>query len=161
LKVLDASWPDIVPSEGLSVEAADRLIDIVQHACRESLDTSWSVNPIGRAWRQLRDELRSAWRWLSESGDEETPRRCWTAVERDVLSGLRGKLAQRGLISQANELQRAIDADAAIPWVGLIGYGATGWALFWLGLIGAFPYSRKVRAVYLFNECDGGDLGSF
>ena len=101
---------------------------------------------------QLRDEFRSAWRWLSESGDKEIPRRCWIALERDVLSGLRGKLAQRGLASQANELQRAIDADAAIPWVGLIGYGAAGWALFWLGLIGAFPYSRKVRAVYLFND---------
>jgi HEAT repeat protein len=152
LKVLDASWPDIVPSEGLRVEAADRVIDIVQHACRGSLDTNWSVNPVRQAWSRLREELVSAWRWLSQRDDEEKPRRCWTASERDVLSGLRSKLAQGGLISQANELQRAIDADAALPWIGLIGYGAAGWALFWLGLIGAFPYSRKVRAVYLFND---------
>jgi hypothetical protein len=27
-----------------------------------------------------------------------------------------------------------------------------GWALFWVGLIVAFPYSRRVRAVYLFND---------
>jgi hypothetical protein len=61
LKVLDASWPDIMPSEGLRLEAANRVIDIVQHACREGLDTNWSVNPIGqgmepgsqRAWQRL------------------------------------------------------------------------------------------------------------
>ncbi|HEX3415354.1 MAG TPA: ATP-binding protein, partial [Stellaceae bacterium] len=152
LKVLDASWPDIMPSEGLRVEAANRVIDIVQHACRQDLSTNWSVNPIGQAWSRFRDELSSAWRWLTESDDSETPRRCWTASERDVLSGLRGKLAQGGPASQADELQRAIDADAEPPWIGLIGYGAAGWALFWLGLIGAFPYSRKVRAVYLFND---------
>ena len=49
-------------------------------------------------------------------------------------------------------LQRAIDADAAPPLAGLISYGVAGWALFWVGLIAAFPYSRQVRAVYLFND---------
>jgi hypothetical protein len=56
------------------------------------------------------------------------------------------------LASQADVLQRAIDADAAPPLAGLISYGVAEWALFWVGLIPAFPYSRQVRAVYLFND---------
>ena len=83
---------------------------------------------------------------------QETARRCWTVAERRTVAGLQSKLAKTGLASQADVLQRAIDADAAPPLAGLISYGVAGWALFWVGLIGAFPYSRQVRAVYLFND---------
>jgi hypothetical protein len=158
LKVLDDSWVDIALSEGLRIEAAYLVTDIVQHACPGTLDIDGAAGLLEQALRLVRDEFLGAWRWLTASADPMAPRRCWTAPERDTLSSLHKKLTQAGLASQANELQRAIEADAAPPLLGLIGYGAAGWALFWIGLVGAFPYSRQVRAIYLFNEKLRGTL---
>jgi hypothetical protein len=158
LKIFDDSWSEIALSEGLRSEAADRVIDIVRYGCPGSIDPSKSGNLIGQLLRRFREELGSAWRWLIDSPEQATPIHCWTSAEREVLTGLQAKLAHTGLMSQANELERAIDADTAPPLIGLISYGAVGWTLFWIGLIGAFPYSRQVRAVYLFNDKLRGTL---
>jgi hypothetical protein len=49
-------------------------------------------------------------------------------------------------------------ADAAVPVIGPAVLGMSGWALFWAGFLVAFPYSPRVRAVYLFNEKARGAL---
>ncbi len=152
LKIFDSSWPDIVPSPGFKIEAADRLIDIVQRTCSALAGAAGSEDFVAGALRWSRDEFGAAWRALTGADDYKTPRRCWTAAERDVLISLQGKLTHAGLASQATVLQNAIKADASAPIIGLVGYGVIAWTIFWVGLIAAFPYNRHVRAVYLFNE---------
>jgi DNA replicative helicase MCM subunit Mcm2 (Cdc46/Mcm family) len=52
----------------------------------------------------------------------------------------------------AEVLSRRLQAERAPPVLGFVTTGALGWAVFWLGLILAFPFNARIRSAYLYNE---------
>jgi hypothetical protein len=156
LRAISSGWGTIQGSVPLAEEASNAVLELVSHACPEVTAGDDNSGPVA-AWRFLRSEavatVATLERWLGFRAASEADGRCWTADEHAVLTTLRTEMAKMPATkTQADTLARHLQAERAPPMIGFVTTGALTWAVFWLGLILAFPFNARVRSVYLYNE---------
>jgi hypothetical protein len=86
--------------------------------------------------------------WLGGSDE-----RCWQGNNLASLTRLHDDFAKaEGLGAYERQLAGYLTADDATPIFGQTILAAGGWALLWTAFLVAFPYSARVRGIYLYNE---------
>jgi hypothetical protein len=156
LRAIAYGWGTIQGSVALAQEASDAVLQLVSHACPEAAtanDDPWWAS----AWRFLRFEavatVATIERWLGLRAASEADGRCWTPDQYAILTKLRAEMAEMSATEpMAKVLSRRLQAERAPPVLGFVTTGALGWAVFWLGLILAFPFNARIRSAYLYNE---------
>jgi hypothetical protein len=152
LRVFATSWAAMADSATLQNVIAARTIAIVRSVCPAAA-ASTSANTFvaiaegaAREWARTLNWLRG---WL---GGEDSLR-CWQATDRDILSQLRDNFNKtEHLGAYGRDLNSSLAADGAAPVVGQGILVAGGWTVLWTGFLIAFPYSARIRGIYLFNE---------
>ena len=160
LQAFRAHWPAISGSGGLMVVIAKRTNAIVSRVCpaaanaREGGLSDVAVGYAADEWRQTLTWLRSF-----IGGDDG---RCWRGDALTTIKTLRDDFAKSdGLDAFEHDLNAQIKKDGAQPTVAPWIVRVAGLGLFWTGVLVVFPYSRRARAIYLFNKKLRGALSLF
>ena len=101
---------------------------------------------VAQEWDRTLAWLRG---WIGGADD----RRCWRGNDRNTLTQLRDDFGKvDGFGAEARALDENIAADGATPIFGQSILAAGAWALVWTAFLVVFPYSARVRGIYLYNE---------
>ena len=153
LTVFEKHWPDMKGSRSLQIEIAQQTNAIVNRACPAARDRSG-------VFEQAADRVAQEWRrtvaWLRNLFGADN--RCWRGGGREAVSKLADGFGKAGLVAERDLLDANLSADGATPIVGKSVLSAASWALLWTGFLVIFPYSARVRAIYLYNEKARGAL---
>src|SRR5262249_11102562 len=152
VRAIASGWGTILGSGALAAEASNAVLQLVSHACPEATaadDHPWPA----ATWWFLRSEgvatVATFERWLGFTAASKADGRCWTPDEYAVLAKLHAKMAEMSATEPfAEVLARNLQAERAPPVLGFVTTGVLGWAVFWLGLILAFPFNARIRSAY-------------
>ena len=160
LRVFATYWPAMADSPDLQDEIARRSTAIVREACPAAA-TSTNTGLAAATVERIAQEWSRTLGWLRGWLGGEDSLRCWQGKDFDTLVQLSDdfsvtKTDRFG--SYGRELKDDLAADGATPVLGQGVLAVSGWALLWTGFLVAFPYSARLRSVYLFNEKARGAL---
>jgi hypothetical protein len=150
LAIFGSLWNEIAVDAELRNDVVRRSDSIVSGACPSATKApALSVEALDH-------EAVRTYAWLvGLVSARSSATRCWNGDDRETLADFLGKLEQlkpKGdLAPSIADLRAQFEADGAAPPGGLTVLGIFGWTLFWTGLIVAFPHSRRIRSVFLFN----------
>lgn len=152
LRHIQSHWAALASSKGLAREAGDLIVEIADRACPFT-----AQNPTDRPWyasaaEQVLHEFSATWRWTWSKMFPGNKWSCWSDLDRELLTGLQGRVQQAGFTGNAKAIERHLTSDGATPAVGLFVTSYLAWAVPCLALIVAFPYSNRVRALYLYDD---------
>jgi hypothetical protein len=112
-------------------------MDIVYAACRMPAGA-------GTQW------LDTALAWLRNLPLEGPVQRCWTPLEKRTLAQFLVKFKESHS-SHANALADELVREDAASFMQWFTWTLTGWILFWITFIFAFPWSRTAQAIFFWN----------
>jgi HEAT repeat protein len=153
LSIFENHWPEMSASRSLQIEVAQQANAIVSLACPAPADRAGVFE---KAEDRAAEEWRRTVGWLH--GLFGTDDRCWRGGGRETVSRLADAFGKASLAAEHDMLDANLSADGGTPIVGKSVLTAASWAVLWTAFLVVFPYSARVRAVYLYNEKARGAL---
>ncbi len=153
LAAFDKHWAATTTSPDLQKEIAEQTVAIVSHACptaaialsNSSLQLfEAAVARTAQEWTRTASWLQG---WFGHGGT-----RCWDDGARTSIESLRDRFdSVENHDLYQDKVNAGLEADGAPPYFGGFVLAAGGWWMVWTAFLIAFPYSRRLRGLYLHN----------
>jgi hypothetical protein len=153
LSVFASYWPNRQEARALQTEIAQQAVAIIRDVCQVTATSPGGGGILETVAERIAQEWFRTVAWLRGWLPGANDLRCWQGTNRAVLTLLGdefGKVKELGAYKR--QLDDFIAEDSATPVFGQSIVAAGGWALIWTAFVAVFPYSTRVRAIYLYNE---------